>query len=98
MRFAIHRLIGLAALAGAINAQNMPQTGVMYSCNKGASKLKITQCTSGSNAACDVQFYGNQTPPQPTGTTRLSRAQLAGMLRTCVLPNGQPAIATGRPA
>ena len=91
-------LVGLIAILGAMNAQNLPPTGVMYSCNKGASKLKITQCASGTNAACEVQFYGNQTPPELTGSARLSREQLVGMLRTCLLPNGQPAIATARPA
>ncbi len=88
---------GLLATLGVVEAQNLPPVGVLYSCNDGATKLKITQCTSGSKAACEVQFYGNQTPPEPTGSTRMSREQLAGTLRTCVLPNGQPAIATARP-
>jgi len=88
---------GLLAMLGAVEAQNLPPVGVLYSCNNGATKLKITQCTSGSNAACEVQFFGNQTPPEPTGSTRMSREQLAGTLRTCVLPNGRPAIATARP-
>jgi hypothetical protein len=91
-------LVGLTAILGALNAQNLPPTGVMYSCNNGASKLKITQCSSGSNVVCEVQFYGNETPPKPTGSARLSREQLTGALRTCVLPNGQPAIVTVRPS
>jgi hypothetical protein len=70
----------------------------MYSCNNGSSKVRIAGCTSGANPACEVQFFGNQDPPQETGSARLSREQLVGLLRTCVLPNGRPAIVTARPA
>ena len=76
-------LVGLTVILPTMNAQSLPQTGVMYSCNKGASKLKITQCTSGSNAACEVQFYGNQTPPEPTGSARLSREQRSERALRC---------------
>ena len=87
---------GLFVVLVGVCGQNMPQTGVLYTCNQGTQKLKLTKCTSGSGAGCDVQFFGNQNPPEPTGNTRMSREQLAGMLRTCVLPNGQPALATVR--
>lgn len=81
-----------------LQAQNSPPLGVMYSCNSGSTKLKITQCAGGRDMMCDVQFFGNSTPPEPTGSTRVSREQLVGMLRSCVLPNGQPAIGNRKPA
>lgn len=87
---------GVLAILGAVEAQNLPPVGVLYSCNNGATKLKITQCSSGDKPTCEVQFFGNQTPPKPTGSTQMSREQLVGTLRTCVLPNGRPAIATAR--
>lgn len=97
------RILAIVLLAISVNvvtlrAQNQqPPLGVIYSCNNGSSKLKITQCTSGPDMWCEVLLFKNTTPPEPTGKYRLSRQKLINTLRTCVLPNGQPAIATARP-
>ena len=69
----------------------------MYNCQNGASKLEVTQCTSGPDMLCDVLLFKNTTPPEPTGKYRISRQKLINTLRSCVMPNGQPAIATAQP-
>lgn len=97
------RTFAVALMAASVNvvtlrAQNQPPPiGVMYSCQNGSSKLKVTQCTSGPDMLCDVLLYKNTTPPEPPAKYRISRQKLINSLRSCVLPNGQPAIATAQP-
>jgi len=84
-------LLAAAGLAG-LCAQNVPPLNVLYSCNSGRSKVKITQCTAGADMTCDVQFFDSSDPPKPTGNAQLSREQLLGTLRSCTMPDGRPAL------
>jgi hypothetical protein len=84
-------LIHLNSLS-LLRAQNGPPAGVVYTCNNGRTKVKVARCTSGPDMACDVQFFDSADPPKATGNAQLSREQLLGTLRTCVMPDGRPAI------
>lgn len=84
-------MLAAAGLA-TLSVRSAPPLNVMYSCNAGKSKLKITQCTTGTGMTCDVQFFDSSDPPKTTGSAQLSREQLLGTLRSCVMPDGRPAI------
>jgi hypothetical protein len=94
-------LLAAAGLPG-LCAQSGPPLNVLYSCNSGRSKVKITKCTAGADMTCDVQFFDSSDPPKPTGNAQLSRAQILGTLRSCTMPDGRPAIrgpqASAKPA
>jgi len=84
-------LLAAAGLPG-LGAQSGPPLNVLYSCNSGRSKVKITKCTAGADMTCDVQFFDSSDPPKATGNAQLSREQLLGTLRSCTMPDGRPAL------
>ena len=91
------RILGLALTLVpltfvSLSAQNAPPLGILYTCNNGRTKVKVAQCTSGPDMTCTVQFFDSADPPKATGDAQLSREQLMGTLRSCLMPDGRPAI------
>lgn len=84
--------LSMAAMLASFHAiAQQPPIGVLQKCSDGQTSLKITQCSAGASAMCDVELYQNG-KAQPAA--RLPANAVGELLRLCAGNGAAPPAAS----